>query len=52
VGLCTILIVPAVHQLPFLVDAWALLWVIFVGFPEWNGVYALSVTDLLSEAME
>jgi hypothetical protein len=23
----------------FLADAWALLWVIFIGFPEWNGVY-------------
>jgi hypothetical protein len=24
----------------------------FIGFPEWNSVYTLSVTDLLSEAME
>jgi hypothetical protein len=24
----------------------------FIGFPEWNGVYALRVTDLLSKAME
>jgi hypothetical protein len=30
----------------------ALIWVIFIGFPEWNGVYTLSATDLLSEAME
>jgi len=52
VGPCTNLIVPFLHQIPFLVDAWALLWVIFIGFPEWNGVYTLSVTDLLSEAME
>jgi hypothetical protein len=51
-GLCTILIIPALRQVPFLVDVWALLWVIFIGFPERNGVYTLSFTDLLSEAME
>jgi hypothetical protein len=51
-GPCNNLIVSVLHKLPFLVDAWALLWAIFNGLLEWNGVYTLSVTDFLSEAME
>jgi hypothetical protein len=33
----------------FVAEAWASLWLIFIGFPEWNGVYTFSFTDLLSE---